>query len=163
MNRDHAVGGVLSLVVLTAILSGPLVGMVDLTAADDADLASVDLGTATVSNASLPSQARFTRSTFGTESVYLEVPPATVDVESVNQRVHFSYQISIDALGYTRGTTHFIGPRHVGPHNLTIERRAFDPDRLTGERYDAELTITLYESTGETSVAERNITVAVDR
>jgi hypothetical protein len=163
MTVDRPVAGVVAIVVVTALLSGPLVAPVDLTGEGHFGPASVGEGTATVSNASMPAEARFTRGDFGADGMYLVVPPATVDVADVRGRVHISYQLSIEALGFMRGTTHFVGREHEGAYRVAMDRKAFDPDRLHSDRYDATLEIEVYDDTGARTIGERAITVEVQR
>jgi hypothetical protein len=145
------------------VLSGPLVGAVELTGEGGFDPADLDEGRATVANATLPDQATISRADFGAETLYLEVPAATIDVEDVSGRARVSYKIAIDDLGFSRGTTHFLGQDSVGGYELTMERVSFDPNRITEDRYDATLTIEIFEGETVRTIATRNVTVAVNR
>lgn len=163
MTVDRPVAGVVVILTVTALLSGPLVSGVDLTGEGRFGAESIGEGTATLSNTSLPAEARFTRGDFGAGGMYLVVPSATVDVADVRGRVRVVYQISIADLGFTRGTTHFVGRAQDGTFRVTMDREAFDPDRLDAAQYDGTVAIEVMDDDGARTIGERAVSVEVDR
>jgi len=110
-------------VVLASVVTGPAIGLVDVTPAPDARL--VGDGTATVSAVELDTESfRFERGRFGSGVDYLRVPDPTVQFASVSGRPRVVYRVSVPAVGVERLQTRLLssGDRHA---RVSMSDRAF--------------------------------------
>jgi len=156
-----AVLATVAVIALTTLVSGPLVGAVDLTT-ERYDATGLGQGNATVSAVEAPETARLD-SGVGAAEFYLKVPDATVTFESITGKPTVSYKISIDELGYSRGTTHFFAESDVGLATLSIAQDSFARSEITAESYDGQLSITLRGNGTKQVLYDEPITVEVDR
>jgi hypothetical protein len=158
-----AVYGVAGIVLAVTLVSGPLVGAVDLTQEPQACSAPVGTGTATVSVDSLPDSATISKGEFGSEVYYLQVPDGSATVENVTGQPTLSYTISIPELGRTAGPVLFLCADQSARQPLSIDRRTIEEEDLTADSYEATLTLLLRGDGGETLVREKAITVEVEQ
>lgn len=162
MDTDRLiVAAVVGVIVVTSLLSGPVVGVLDVDPADRQSDFAPGEGTATVGNVSVPDHATLAPGEFGAGSYYLEVPAASATVEAVRGRPILSYSIEIDALGYKLGSNHYLSAENQGRIHLTISPASFDPDRFSRERYDGRIAVTLRTTEGSTTLEASNVTVEV--
>lgn len=148
------------LILAVTLVSGPLVGAVDLTPASRQEFAP-GTGSADVTVRSVPDAARLERGEYGSGSYYLRVPDATLRIEDVRRQPILVYKIRIPALGYVRGTTTFLSPGDEGTLELELAPDALPPDEVDRERYRAELVIVLRGADGERVLHEADVTVEV--
>lgn len=162
--RAVASATVLCILVVT-ILSGPLVGAVDLTPeAQSTPEPPIGSGALDVSVQSVPTEGvTLEKGQYGSQSFYLHVPDAQVQVESVSGQPMIVYKIRIPELGYSSGTTAFLSESNVGNHTLHIQRKALAPDRVKQESYDAELIILVRAGGEEAELVRQPVTVEVKR
>ncbi|MEA5387054.1 hypothetical protein VB779_08265 [Haloarculaceae archaeon H-GB11] len=151
--------GVVAVLLGVALVSGPLVGAVDLTHEPPADYGE---GTVTVGAVSAPDSATLDRGSYGEQSYQLEVPDATLEVTAISGRPIVAYTLSIDVLGYSRTTTHFFSERNNGTQTLSLESDTFAPDEIGNSSYDGELEIVVRDSGPERTVLRTNVTVEVE-
>ncbi|WP_332898602.1 hypothetical protein [Haladaptatus sp. CMSO5] len=165
MQPVRAVASATLLILLTVtIVSGPLVGAVDLTPEPQADDAPIGSGAAEVSVLSVPSAGvTLERGQYGSESFYLHAPDARVRVDAVSGQPMVVYKIRIPELGATFGTTRFLNPDTVGTHSLSLGQKAFAPERITQESYEAELIVLVRTGDDEHELVRQPVTVAVVR
>ena len=160
MDTDRAVVyGVIGLVLVTTLASGPLVSPVDFTISSGES--SFDGGNATIGNVTLPSGAEITDGRYGSGEYYLRVPDATVEVIDVTGNPLLAYRISIPAMGYARTTTHFVSPADVGVYGLSLQRDAVEPSLVEEDTYQGRLRVFLRSNGTERQLATRNISVEV--
>lgn len=147
-----------TLIVVTALVSGPLVPGITLT---DTQRPAYGEGTATVASVEFPERATIEQGGFGSESNYLVVPPATVEFETFEGAPVLTYKIEIPTLNYSRGTTHFLSPDTGPQYEATLQSDSLD--RLPAQRteFDATLSIWIEASDGRSRVARQNTTVEV--
>lgn len=158
-----AVCGVTGFVLLVTLVSGPLVGAVDLTQEPQGCTAQIGTGSATVSVESLPDSAAISKGQFGAETYYLEVPDGKVRVTNVTGQPILSYTISIPELGRTAGPTLFLCAHQSARQELSVQRITIDEGDLDADSYDATLTLRLRGDGDEVLVREKSITVEVRR
>ncbi|WP_018258128.1 hypothetical protein [Halomicrobium katesii] len=160
MDVDRTVvWGVVGLVVVTTLVSGPLVGAVDLTS--DAETPAYGVGSVTVESASLPERATLTAGRFGAGEYRLQVPDAAVAIAAVEGRPLLVYKLEIDERGYSRSTTHFLSTENVGSYAASMSDDTFAPDTVNQTAYDGRLALVVRANDSGRVVAERSITVEV--
>ncbi|WP_372480586.1 hypothetical protein ACAH01_06245 [Halomicrobium sp. HM KBTZ05] len=160
MDVDRAVvWGVVGLVAVTTLVSGPLVGAVDLTS--DAETPAYGSGSVTVESASLPERATLTAGRFGAGEYTLRVPDATVAITAVEGRPLLVYRLEIDERGYTRSTTHFLSTESVGSYAASMSDDTFPPDTVNRTSYEGRLQVVVRANDTSRVVAERSTTVEV--
>jgi len=160
MDAERAtVWSVVGLVVVTTLLSGPLVGAVDLTT--EPDRPALGSGSVSVASVSLPEQATLSAGRFGADEYTLRVPDATAEITAIDGRPILVYTLSIPVRGYTRSTTHFLAAHHTGTFTLSIADDGFEPSTVTRSEYDGRLQVVARANESERVVANRTITVAV--
>jgi len=158
-----AVYGVTGFVVLVTLVSGPLVGAVDLTQEPRGCTAQIGSGTADISVESLPDSATISKGQFGAETYYLEVPDGSVRATNVSGQPILSYTISIPELSRSAGPTLFLCAHQSARQQLSIQRLTIDESELDADSYDASLTLLLRGDGEEITVREQSITVEVQR
>jgi hypothetical protein len=159
MNTTRGVvAAVGTLIVVTALISGPLIPGVTLMGTQQPTYGE---GNATVASVEFPERATIERGGFGSESDYLVVPPATVHFEAFDGTPVLTYKIEIPALNYSRGTTHFLSPDTGARYEATLRSDSLDglPEQPT--QFDATLSVWIEASDGRSRVAEQNTTVEV--
>ena len=152
---------VVGVMLFVLLISGPAVGLVDLTPEDRSPDGLGD-GTADVAMASDPAtDLRIDEGRFGTDVYYLRVPPAAVDVASVEGRPQLTYKINVPGLDYTDSTSEMLDGS--GRTEVTLRDRAFTPERIMRDAYRAELVVRVQSFEQDTVVYRRNVTVPVER
>lgn len=160
MDAERAtIWGVVGLVVVTTLVSGPLVGAVDLTT--EPDRPALGSGSVTVASASLPERATLTAGRFGADEYTLAVPDATVEITAVDGRPILVYRLSIRERGYTRSTTHFLSDRNTGPYALSLADDSFPPSTVQNDSYAGHLQVIVRANGTSRVVAEQAIPVEV--
>lgn len=148
------------IIVAVTLLSGPLVGVVDLTTEPDRE--GLGRGTASISVVSVPTEdLRFERARYGTGTYTLRVPPAEIYVESVSGNPVLTYKLRLPEMGYVRTSIHALGPEQSGTRlSVELARHEVDPAKIERDSYRGELLLTLRGA--RTQVIHRqNVTVAV--
>lgn len=160
MDAERAtVWGVVALVVVTTLVSGPLVGAVDLTT--EPDDGQFGTGSVTVDSVSLPDRATLTAGRFGAGEYTLRVPDATAELSAIEGRPILVYRLSIVERGYTRSTTHFLSERNGGTFSLSLADDSFDPGTVEETDYDGQLQVVVRSGNESRVVANRSIPVEV--
>jgi len=158
-----AVYGVVGVVLVVTLVSGPLVGAVDLTQEPTGCMEPVGSGSATVEVDTLPDSATISKGQFGAKAYYLNVPDGSVTVTNVTGQPILSYTISIPELSRTAGPTLFLCADQSSQQTLSIQRLTIDENTLDDETYDATLTLVLRGDGEEVLVREQSISVEVQR
>jgi hypothetical protein len=158
MDRSElAVWGAVALICCVPVLSGPVVGLVDLT---KAPLEGVGDGSATIDDVQAPDTARFDRA-LSSDSYVLKVPDARIHVAAIEGRPLVSYKISIPAMQYSRATTHFLSTDDTGWVDISLARETFGPANVTQSSYEAELSLILRVNDTKQVLHDDPITVEV--
>jgi len=159
---------VVGVIAATVLASGPLVP-VDLTTVDEpceGGALAAD-GSATVERATVADSATLRKSDFGAAVYRLAVPDARVTTADVDGCVRFTYEISVAELGVTSFSVATVAADSADDTRVPIPEASFGPDRITEDRYDAEVRLVYHGtedgSSVERTVASRNVTVEVER
>lgn len=153
--------GVVAIVGLTAIVSGPLVGVVDLTSAESGDGSVGVSGSVTVGDVTLPERAELASGRFGSETYYLHVPDARVELQRAIGQSILTYRLSIPELGFTREAVFFVSERDEGTFTLSTDETTVDPERVANDSYAGELTVNARNDAGSRILANETIAVEV--
>lgn len=160
MNRaGSVVWGTVLVVVAVGVLSGPLVGAVDLTT-EPPDPEALGTGAATVDVESVPTDARLDETAYS-GAYALEIPAATVAVSNVTGEPMLVYRLRIPELGAQRSTVFFLDGETEGELALSIESESVDAERITQDEYDAELRLLLRADGDDEVLHESDVTVEV--
>jgi hypothetical protein len=160
MTRSRALAAVsVSVILGVTLLSGPLVGVIDLTQ-PRVDTVGLGQGSATVDDVEAPSTARLERG-FQSDSYYLEVPDARIHVASITGRPTVSYKLALPAMNYSRGTTHFLSADDTGWVAVSIEQDTFRDDQVTASSYAGNLSLVLRYNDTERVLYDRPVAVEV--
>jgi len=152
------VAAVATIVVVTALLSGPLGPGISLT---ETSTVTYGEGNVTVSSASIPETATFEGGSYGSERYHLTVPAASIAFDSLDGGPILAYRIQINSLNYSRSTTHFLDESISSPYELTMQSDDFDGEQIQRETYDGTISVIVRDSAGERTIAEKTITVEV--
>jgi len=146
-------------IVGVTLLSGPLVPGVTL--ASEPEPLTLETGTVTVSDVQLPANVTLEKGAYGAANYYLDVPPATVRLSSLDGNPTLVYRFAIDELGYTRTTNHFLNDDTGETYELTLASDTFQAGEINSERYDGTLSVSKRDGEGHAEIASRNVTVTV--
>ncbi|MFB6164990.1 MAG: hypothetical protein ABEJ31_07510 [Haloarculaceae archaeon] len=152
-----------AVLLFVVLVSGPLVGAVDLTPPSHSD--TVGDGSANVTVVSDPaSTVHVDEGQFGTDVYYLRIPPAVLDVSHVEGRPRIVYVTRVPALGFQRTTSRVL---HAGDRGRVAVRpapRAFAHDRLAANRtYRVELIVRVQSFEMDRVLYHRNASVSRPR
>lgn len=149
-------------VIAVSLLSGPLAAGIDLSQAPD-QRPTAGTGSATVEVVSVPETVRLEKGSFNADAPYtLLVPDATVELSNISGGPLLVYKLRMPALGYTRGTTHFLDASMDGRQSVTLDRTTVDKD-LTRDQYRGEFLLILRGDGTERTLYRGNTTVEVTR
>lgn len=162
MNASRlAVYSTVAVIFAVTVASGPLVGAIDVTDRGY-DSSGLGQGNVTVRAVEAPTTGQLD-SEFGAEEFYLKIPDATIRVENVTGKPIVSYRISIPGLGHTQAATHFLGESDAGAIQLSLAQQSFQPDAVTEDEYDGELSVLVRRNDQKRTVYSDSITVEVNR
>jgi len=160
MERSTAlVYATVAVIVGVTVVSGPSVGLVDLTT-PRADTTGLGQGNATIDRVEAPDRVRLDRG-FQSESYRLEVPDARVHVAAVSGRPILNYRIEIDGMGYSRTSTFFLDGDDTGWKTLSFEGATLGTDEVTRDSYNGTLSVVVRASDTETVVYRASVPVEV--
>lgn len=154
-----AVYATVAVIVGLTLVSGPAVGLVDLTS-PRYDTGGLGQGNATVAEVDAPERAQLDRG-YQSDSYYLKAPDARLRFSSIAGKPTVSYSLEIQDLSYTRSTTTFLQPDDEGWVQLSMEQATFEGDRITGQEYRGNLSIVLRANGNETVIHRAEIPVEV--
>jgi hypothetical protein len=147
-------------IAVLAVVSGPLVGAVDLTRATP----PAGAGDATVSVESVPAdRIVLERSRFGAGRYHLSAPPAVVALDSVEGNPVVRYTIDIPQLWVTATSRYPLADRGGQRLRLRPNPLGISPRRITQDRYNATVAIWLRTDDRERDLIQRRITIEVKR
>jgi len=160
MDRGRAVVyAVTGLILGVTVLSGPAIGLIDLTT-PRYDMSGLGEGNVTIDGIELPSSVVLDRG-YQSQSYYLTVPDARIRFVAIEGKPTVAYGIDVPALGYSRSTTHFLSDGTVGWTSLSLRQDTLSDDAVDAERYDGRLSLVLRDSDGKTVLANRTVAVEV--
>lgn len=148
------------LILAVTLVSGPLVGAVDLTHERENE-AAPGSGSANATVVSVPDRVVLDKGAYGSGSYYLQVPDAVVNLTHVSSQPLLVYKLYIRELGYSHGTTHFLSPRNEGRMSVSLSRDALAPEEIQQDRYRGELLLLVRDDSGDQTLAAKNVTVLV--
>lgn len=148
------------LVVMVTVATGPI-GLLDVSG--ERSLESAGEGNASVTVVSEPDQAVLERGRQGGGVYYLRVPDVEVDISELRGNPILDYSLSIDALGYSRSSIHFLGNSGTGRTGISLSRDTFDESQIEQETYQAQLTVTLRTNGTKRVVYNETTTVEVEQ
>lgn len=161
MNRPRAlVYATVAIVLGVSLLSGPAIGLVDLTT-PRYDMSGLGEGNATVDAVETQSTVTLERG-YQSESYYLTVPDARIHFSTLSGKPTVAYGIEIPELGYSRSTTHFMTAGQSGWVTISLREDTFADDEVTESGYDGRLTIVLRDSSGKTLVENKSVRIEVE-
>lgn len=153
--------GTLAVVLVVLVLSGPLVGIVDLTP-ETRGAAQLGDGTANVTVVGDPTaDLAITPGRFGTNVSYLRIPTAVVDVRRVDDRPRLLYSVTVPKLDFERSVTEPLDEGVDGRVRLSMSDRAFAHAKIRNESYRATVRVRVQSFEGTRTVYQRNTTVPV--
>jgi hypothetical protein len=153
--------GTAAVVLAVLVLSGPLVGVVDLTP-ESRGAAELGDGTANASVVGDPAtDLVITPGRFGTNVSYLRIPPVAVDVDRVEGRPRLLYLVQVPRLDFERSVTHSLRGGTDGRVTLRMDDRAFVTESIRNDSYRATVTVRVQSFDGTRTVYRRNATVPV--
>jgi hypothetical protein len=154
------VAGMAALVVVVAVLSGPLVGAVDLTEPEQESF-SPGTGSIEVTVEDTPETVILRPGAYDTGVYYYQVPDTTLAIDAVTGQPMLVYKIAVPELRITRVTTHFLSPDTEGPYQLGLAPGRVTADKITREQYQGELRVLTRTDGGEEVHHRSNISVVV--
>ena len=155
--------GAVAVIVTVTLLSGPLVGAIDLTSEEDRGLTD-DLGngSADVEVLSFPESATISEGRYGSEQYYLRVPTATYRLSNVTGQPAVEYSILLRENYYSTSTSTFVTSESEGERTASLERVVFDESELERGAYNATLSLVLRANGDETMIRNTSFVVEVE-
>ncbi|EMA01067.1 hypothetical protein C437_19772 [Haloarcula vallismortis ATCC 29715] len=160
MERTRSVVvAVSTLIVGVTLLSGPLAPGVTL--ATEPEPVALESGNVTVSEVEMPEKVTLEKGSYGAASYYLDAPPAHVHFSNLTGRPTLVYELTIDELGYSRTTNHFLDDSTCDAYELTLASDTFTDGEIEREQYNGTVTVSKRDGSGHGVVATRNVTISV--
>ncbi|NHX39088.1 MULTISPECIES: hypothetical protein [Haloarcula] len=160
MERTRAVVTSVTAIILgVTLLSGPLVPGVTL--ASEPESVALESGNVTVSTVEMPDEVTIEKGSYGAASYYLNVPPVRIQFANLTGRPTLVYKLTIEELGYTRTTNHFLDDSTGDTYDLTLASDTFTDGEIERKQYNGTMTVSKRDGAGHGVVATRNVTVAV--
>lgn len=164
MTRSARLAGTtVTVIVLTSVVSGPLVGAIDFTPTESAQLPPPGSGSASVRVASVPNDSIvLQRGAFGSGTYHFEAPPAILVAGTVRGNPYIEYLIRVPGIEYADITQYSL--QKVRGSRLRLEFRPVEisPTRVTRKRYSGTLEIRL-QSNDSRILYESSVTIHVRR
>lgn len=143
-----------------AVVSGPLVGSVDLTRPQGGDHLVCEGGTATVRLAEDPGGFTLEAEEFGAGTYVFAGEEAVARVEAVDGCPRLVYRLQVPALGYDGRQVQFLDDGQLGEVVLSPPTGRVAPEEINRTTYDGTVTIELQGD--DTRVLYRtNVTIEV--
>ena len=160
MERTRAViTTVIAIILGVTLLSGPLVPGVTLAA--EPEPVALETGNVTVSAVELSGDVTLEKGSYGAASYYLDAPPVRVHFANRTGRPTLVYKLTIEELGYTRTTNHFLDDSTGDTYMLTLASDTFTDGKIQREQYNGTVTVSKRDRAGHGVVATRNVTISV--
>jgi len=153
-----------SIIVVTVVVSGPLVPQVDLTTEREVGTPGYceAEGNASITVKDVPTgQFRIEQRRFGAGAYYIAAPDARVAVEGVQGCPIIAYRLAIDDLGYLGQRLYFLTEERTGTISLSAVEGTFTPSDVGSGPYDGNLSIRVRGDRTRT-VYETTVTIRVE-
>ncbi|WP_058997185.1 hypothetical protein [Haloarcula sp. CBA1127] len=150
---------VIAVMLGVTLLSGPLVPGVTL--ATEPEPIALETGNVTVSEIEMPEEVRLEKGSYGAASYYLDAPPVRVEFANRTGRPTLVYELTIQEVGYTRTTNHFLDDSTGGTYELTLASDTFTDGEIERKQYNGTVTVSKRDGSGHGVVAARNVTISV--
>lgn len=147
--------------VAVAVISGPLVGSVDLTRSHGGEYLVCNGGAATVRVTEEPAEFTLDAERFGAETFSFSGEDAVAHVEAVDGCPRLVYRLQVPALGFDGRRVHFLDEGDRGEVVLSPPEGRLKPDEVDQTAYEATVTIELQGDTREV-LYRANVTIEVD-
>lgn len=153
-------------IVVTTLISGPLVAGVDLTS-DEGDGVLFQSGIGDRANVEVvaePAGPVFLRNITSAGGGYrLVVPPVAVRVFNVRGSPRISYHVRILGLDYIHLTTYFLNASSEGERRvLRVTEVTLDRSKVSEREYRGDLTVSVHATNGTNVIYRNNVTVKVE-
>ncbi|MHC3380096.1 hypothetical protein [Haloarcula sp. H-GB5] len=160
MERTRAVTtSVIAIILGVTLLSGPLFPGVTL--ATEPEPVALETGNVTVSAVELSEDVTLEKGSYGAASYYLDTPPVRVQFANRTGRPTLVYELTIEELGYTRTTNHFLDDSTGDTYDLTLASDTFTDGEIERKQYNGTVTVSKRDGSGHGVVATRNVTISV--
>jgi len=155
----RVVAAVSALIVGITLLSGPLVPGVTL--ASEPEPVALETGNLTVSMVEMSGDVTLESGSYGAASYYLNAPPVRVHFTNQTGKPTLVYELTIEELGYSRTTNHFLDESAGDAYELSLASDTFTDGEIEREQYTGTVTISKRDGSGHGVVATRNVTISV--
>lgn len=155
-----------AVVLLTALLSGPLVGAVDLTKEPPVDTDfNPGQGSANVTVLSVPETGTLKQFEFGAGAYYLRMDAMEVNVTAVEGQPLLVYKLRSSDLTFVSSTNTFLNESSTGPMTVPFREDTIQRERVNASRdsYTMELVVGVLANDTERVIQRSNVTVEVER
>jgi len=160
MERTRAViTSVIAVILGVTLLSGPLVPGVTL--ATEPEPVALETGNVTVSTVEMPDEVTLEKGSYGAASYYLDAPPVRIQFANLTGRPTLVYKLTIEELGYSRTTNHFLDDSTGDTYDLTLASDTFTDGEIEHEQYTGTMIVSKRDGSGHGVVAARNVTISV--
>ncbi|WP_336329835.1 hypothetical protein [Haloarcula sp. CGMCC 1.2071] len=160
MQKTRAVvTSVIAIILGVTLLSGPLVPGVTL--ASEPEPVTLESGNVTVSTVEMPDEVTLEKGSYGAASYYLDAPPVRIQFANRTGRPTLVYELTIEELGYTRTTNHFLDDSAGDTYDLTLASDTFTDGEVKHEQYNGTVTVSKRDGAGHGVVATHNVTISV--
>ncbi|WP_367175893.1 hypothetical protein [Haloarcula rubripromontorii] len=150
---------VIAIILGVTLLSGPLAPGVTL--ATEPEPVALESGNVTVSEVEMPEKVTIEKGSYGAASYYLDAPPVRIQFANRTGRPTLVYELTIEELGYTRTTNHFLDDSTGDTYDLTLASDTFTGGEIEHEKYNGTVTVSKRDGAGHGVVATRNVTISV--
>jgi hypothetical protein len=157
---------VVAVVLVTSLLSGPLIGAADLTPAPEIDDSfGPGQGSMNVTVHSVPDQARLVESDFGAGAYFLRMDSADVTLSNVRGQPILVYKLRISGLIFVSSRNTFVTEADEGRMSVPFAEDTVQRERMNEsvQEYPAEIVVGVLANDEERVVHRTNVTVEVQR
>jgi hypothetical protein len=155
-----------AVVLITSLLSGPLVASVDFSPTPEIDDAfGPGQGSMNITVHSVPEEARLVETNFGAGAYELRMGPANVTLTNIVGQPILVYKLRVQGLVFVSSRNTFVTQNDTGQMTVpfaddTVQRERVDP---AVEEYPAEIVVGVLANGEERVVQRTNVTVEVRR
>lgn len=159
MTEGRVLGVFAFFVVLSAVVSGPLVGAVDLTRAET----PAGTGSADVTIESIPADDIVLEpGEFDAGRYHLAAPPAVASIDAVEGNPVLRYSIDVPALWLTVSSRYELAGTAGDCLKLRPDPSGVSPQRVSQERYNATVSVWLRTGELQRDLVQQRIVIEVD-
>ncbi|MFC7227740.1 hypothetical protein N0B31_10025 [Salinirubellus salinus] len=155
-----------AVVLVTSLLSGPLVGAADLSPAPEVDDSfGPGQGSMNVTVHSVPDEARLVQSDFGAGAYFLRLDSADVTLSNVVGQPILVYKLRVSGLVFVSSRNTFVTEADEGRMTVPFAEDTVQRERVNEsvEEYPAEIVVGVLANDEERVVHRTNVTVEVKR